>query len=109
MSPDTRIAALALGAMAASILALGLVARDARLRQAARTQRDAPIAAAVRLLPAPDFALSGSARWLRMPSLEEPSAAFADGPACADPDPAGGAMAPPREAWLDDPATRSAP
>jgi hypothetical protein len=50
-------------------------------------------------LPTGDLALSGGARWLRSPSLEEPSAAFADGPAVMDPDPAGGAMAPPIEVW----------
>ena len=36
--------------------------------------------------------LRALAGWLRSPSLEEPNAAFQDGPALPDPDPAGGAM-----------------
>lgn len=74
------------------IVGLGV---DARMRrEAARSQQDA-ISTVARRLPSSDLALSGGARWLRMPSLEEPTAAFADGPALPDPDPAGGAMAPP--------------
>jgi hypothetical protein len=68
----------------------------------ARARRAAEEPAILQLaprLPAGDLALSGGARWLRFPSLEEPGAAFADGPALPDPDPAGGAMAPPREVW----------
>ncbi len=36
-----------------------------------------------------DLALSSSSRWLRHPSLVEPGAAAADGPAALDVDPAG--------------------
>ncbi len=78
-----------------------LVAITAHARHA-RARRSAEQPAIVQLaprLPSSDLALSGGARWLRMPSLEEPGAAFADGPALPDPDPAGGAMAPPREVW----------
>jgi len=53
-------------------------------------------------LPSTDLALSGGARWLRTPSLEEPGAAFSDGPALPDPDPAGGALSPPREVWTEE-------
>jgi hypothetical protein len=59
-------------------------------------------------LPTSDLALSGGARWLRAISLEEPGAAFADGPALPDPDPAGAAMAPPVELWSATAAARAA-
>ncbi len=78
---------------------IAVVALDAHAR---RTRRDADrpaIAAVAKRLPSGDLALSGGARWLRTPSLEEPGAAFADGIAVPDPDPAGGAMAPPTEAY----------
>ncbi|HEY1959983.1 MAG TPA: hypothetical protein VGH28_30450 [Polyangiaceae bacterium] len=72
---------------------------DAHVRRA-RRDRDRPaIAAVCKRLPSGDLALSGGARWLRTPSLEEPGAAFQDGIAVPDPDPAGGAMAPPVGAW----------
>jgi hypothetical protein len=80
-------------------LVLAILTVDARVR---RTRRDADrpaIAAVAPRLPSADLALSGGARWLRTPSLEEPGAAFADGIAVPDPDPAGGAMAPPTEAY----------
>ncbi len=50
-------------------------------------------------LPGSDPAVSGGARWLRFPSLEEPGAAFSEGPAVADADPAGGMISPPRAFW----------
>jgi len=78
------------------IFGLGL---DARARRAARAADLPALRVLVTRLPSSDLALSGGARWLRMPSLEEPNAAFADGPALPDPDPAGGAMAPPVEVW----------
>jgi hypothetical protein len=78
---------------------IALLAVDASARRAAR-ERQMPAAIAVgRRLGTTDLALSGGARWLRAPSLEEPWAAFADAPAAPDPDPAGGAMSPPRELW----------
>ncbi|MEM6960745.1 MAG: hypothetical protein AAF550_03250 [Myxococcota bacterium] len=46
----------------------------------------------VRLLGLPDLALSSTSRWLRHPSLSEPSAPFSDGPATLDQDPAGGVI-----------------
>lgn len=76
----------------------GLSADAASRRAAARAEQPAIDVLATRL-PTSDLALSGGARWLRAPSLEEPNAAFQDGPAIPDPDPAGGAMAPPVEAW----------
>ncbi len=81
----------------AAIALIGVHARYARARRAAQAGAIAELAPR---LPTSDLALSGGARWLRAPSLEEPGAAFADGPALPDPDPAGGAMAPPREVWM---------
>lgn len=77
------------------MLVIALIAVDARMRRAEQSTQAPAIAAVSKRLPAGDLALSGGARWLRSPSLEEPGAAFADGPASPDPDPAGGAMAPP--------------
>ncbi len=76
-----------------------LLTVDARSRRRAREAEQPAIDELARRLPTSDLALSGGARWLRAPSLEEPGAAFADGPASPDPDPAGGAMAPPIEIW----------
>ena len=72
---------------------------DARRQRAGRRARREAIDALAERLPTSDLALSGGARWLRAPSMEEPNAAFVDGPALPDPDPAGGAMAPPSAAW----------
>lgn len=72
---------------------------DARAARRARDGEAAAIEDLARRLPSSDLALSGGARWLRAPSLEEPGAAFADAPAAPDPDPAGGAMAPPVEVY----------
>ncbi len=84
-------------ALAVLPLVIGIVAWDAHARRA-RRDMDAPaIAALAKRLPSGDLALSGGARWLRFPSLEEPQGAFADGIAVPDPDPAGGMMAPPLE------------
>lgn len=81
---------------------LALLALDARAKRAARAAEQPAITAVAARLPSNGLALSGGARWLRNPGLEEPGAAFADGIAVPDPDPAGGAMAPPRAAWLEE-------
>ena len=91
-----RGALLLLLVLPASVAVIGV---DAVGRRRARRADQASIDALAPLLPSNDLALSGGARWLRFPSLEEPGAAFQDGPALPDPDPAGGAMAPPREVW----------
>ena len=102
--PGPRLALrapLALGLLAAGLLTaptLALVAGQQRAAGHARQQADAPIG---RVLPWPDLALATGARHLRFLSLEEPGAAFADGPASLDADPAGGAVAPPREVWAE--------
>ena len=91
----TRWIAIAL--LVSPALVIAGIAVDARLRRE-RAARDQPtVHALAARLPSGDLALSGGSRWLRAPSLEEPNAAFADGPAVPDPDPAGGAMAPPVE------------
>ena len=92
-------AALGVGALALLPATLLTLSIDARARRAAH-EHEAPMRlAVVHRLPSSDLALSGGARWLRTPSLEEPGAAFSDGPALPDPDPAGGAISPPRDAW----------
>ena len=102
-----RIRARAARLRAASLflllpLSIAAVAGDAARRRATRAREQEAIDVVARRLPSSDLALSGGARWLRMPSLEEPGAAFADGPALPDPDPAGGIMAPPRAAWVEE-------
>lgn len=93
---------IAYASLASPALVVALLSADARLRRADAAD-DAPALAAVAArLPTGDLALSGGARWLRAPSLEEPGAAFSDDPAIADPDPAGGAMAPPIEVWREE-------
>jgi hypothetical protein len=83
------------------VLPVGVAAMgaDAAYLRAARAADQPAIEAVARLLPSSDLALAGGARWLRFPSLEEPGAAFQDGPALPDPDPAGGTMAPPVAVW----------
>ena len=95
-SSARRIAAFLV--LSPALVVTGL-AYDAHARRAAAARDDAAIDAVARRLPTSDLALSGGARWLRAVSLEEPGAAFADGPALPDPDPAGAAMAPPVELW----------
>lgn len=83
----------------ASIAAIAL---DAGARRRERRRDEPAIRTVAPRLPSSALALSGGARWLRFPSLEEPGAAFQDGPALPDPDPAGGAMAPPRDMWSEE-------
>lgn len=93
----TRWIAVAL-VVSPALVVTGL-AYDAHARRASKANEQPAIDALARRLPTSDLALSGGARWLRAVSLEEPGAAFADGPASPDPDPAGAAMAPPVEVW----------
>lgn len=81
------------------VLVIAGLTYDAHARRAAKAKEQPSIDAIAKRLPSSDLALSGGARWLRAISLEEPGAAFADGPALPDPDPAGAAMAPPVEVW----------
>ena len=92
---------VAVALLASPLLAVVVVGYDARARRMTARADDAAIESVARRLPTSDLALSGGARWLRAPSLEEPFAAFADGPASPDPDPAGGAMAPPVAVWAE--------
>jgi hypothetical protein len=93
-----------LGASALVVLpaTLALLAFDARARREEKQKEISVVVAVAARLPSCDLALSGGARWLRTPSLEEPGAAFSDGPALPDPDPAGGAVSPPRSVWAEE-------
>jgi hypothetical protein len=97
----TRARRVALALVLSPALVVTGLAYDAHARRAAKANDEPAIDALARRLPTSDLALSGGARWLRAISLEEPGAAFADGPASPDPDPAGAAMAPPTELWSD--------
>jgi len=96
---EARAKRIAFLLLVSPVIAIVAITVDARARRALRASEQPSIDALARRFPTIDLALSGGARWLRAPSLEEPGAAFADGPALPDPDPAGGAMAPPTEAW----------
>jgi hypothetical protein len=102
---DRRIIAI-LAAVAAVPLMLAAVAADAAHQRTMRDQEQGSINAVASRLPAPHLALSGGARWLRAPMLEEPGAAFAESPAMPDADPAGGTMSPPRTLWAEELRTR---
>ncbi len=96
------LAIVATGALA--FLTLGL---HAERRMSAREREQAAVMAVTRLMPAADLSLAGAARHLRFPSLEEPGAAFTDAPASPDVDPAGAALAPPINVYVDsEPAPR---
>lgn len=71
---------------------------DASVRRAAQKERAPQVQSVVRLLGVADLALSSSSRWLRHPSITEPGAPFADGPAILDNDPAGAMIGPPQPA-----------
>ncbi|MCC7541810.1 MAG: hypothetical protein IT379_36665 [Deltaproteobacteria bacterium] len=94
-TPSRRLLALAMLLVAAAIVRLVLSHADrSRARRAAEDVRHR---AAARVMGAPDLALSSSSRWLRHPSQTESGAAFSDGPATPDMDPAGAVIAPPRD------------
>jgi hypothetical protein len=95
----SRTRTIALLCLSSPVVVIAVLATDARIRRRDRDGDAAALAVVAARLPSSDLALSGGARWLRAPSVEEPGAAFADGPALPDPDPAGGAMAPPVEVW----------
>lgn len=96
-----RARQIAVALVLSPALVVAGLAYDAHARRAAKAKDANAIATLARRLPTSALALSGGARWLRAVSLEEPGAAFADGPASPDPDPAGGAMAPPVEVWAE--------
>ena len=97
---DAARARVLLALLLTGVVMLSAVAADAARRRRARAREEPAVLAVAARLPSPDLALSGGARWLRVPSLEEPSAPFDLGPAMLDPDPAGGLIAPPTEAWV---------
>lgn len=81
------------------LLAFGVfwMLADAHVRRAAQLDRSLQVQSAIRLLGVADLVLSSSSRWLRHPSVSEPGAPFADGPAILDNDPAGAAIGPPMQ------------
>ncbi len=88
-------------------LVLAMLAHAHALRAATNAPRaERERAALVRLLGTPDLAVSSSSRWLRHPSLSEPGAAFTDGPAVLDTDPAGAAIPLPRALYRGTERTR---
>ncbi len=91
---------MGLGLLLVLPVGIAVVSAHAAALRRARMADQPAIEAITPLLPSNDLALSGGARWLRFPSLEETGAAFQDGPALPDPDPAGGTMAPPVAVWV---------
>jgi hypothetical protein len=85
-----------------ALLLAGVLAMliDARLQRAAQKARHPEVQSVVRLLGVADLALSSTSRWLRHPSITEPGAPFADGPAILDNDPGGAAIGPPHAAAM---------
>ncbi len=82
-------------------VAVAVVTIDAGARRSARRADEPTIAAVAAALPGADLSMAGGSRHLRFPSLEDPGAAFADGPASLDAEPGGGAVAPPVEVFRD--------
>jgi hypothetical protein len=80
--------------VAVDVAALAIPTLDATARRSARDASSSARRELAALLGAPDLALSSSSRWLRHPSLSEPMAPFADGPATLDVDPGGGFVSP---------------
>jgi hypothetical protein len=99
---DAARARVLLALLLTGVVMLSAVAADAARRRSARAREQPAVLAVAARLPSPDLALSGGARWLRVPSLEEPSAPFDLGPAMLDPDPAGGLIAPPTAVWVQE-------
>jgi hypothetical protein len=92
---NARVVGIALVSVLPLTIA-GLALHASTVRQRRDAERPVIDAVAARL-PGAGLALSGGARWLRQPGLEESTAPFVDGIAAPDPDPAGAAFAPPRE------------
>ena len=76
------------------LVALALPAAPGAARRAAREPSLEARLHLAAVLGGPDLALSSSSRWLRHPSLTEPTAPFTDGPAMLDVDPGGAFVAP---------------
>src|SRR5262249_32948034 len=69
---DRRYAAIGAVLLLARPVVVAAIGARARAARARRTAEAPAIARAVSRLPTGDLALSGGARWLRAPSLEEP-------------------------------------
>ena len=97
-SAHALISVFVLASLPLSIV--GIAAHAAHARQDELASRPSRLAA-VRRMPSADFAFAGGSRHLRFLTLEEPQAAFADGPGLPDPDPAGGLIGVPKAAFAD--------
>jgi hypothetical protein len=83
------------------VVILASLGVHAKARRSERDHEQPAVLAISAVLPGADLAMAGGARHLRFPSLEEPSAAFSDGQALPDLDPAGGAIAPPIGVYVE--------
>ncbi|MCS6902399.1 MAG: hypothetical protein RMJ98_22350 [Myxococcales bacterium] len=97
--PSLPSLAPALALLLASLVAAPFLAVLATWQRTTLEARRGPLGSVGALLPWPDLAVASGARHLRFLSLEEPAAAFSEGPASLDMDPAGGCMAPPYAVW----------
>lgn len=82
----------------AAVAGLTVAAKRARARALEGT---AARLAVVARMPSADFSFAGGSRHVRFVSIEEPQAAFADGPGLPDPEPAGGLVGVPRAAYAE--------
>lgn len=89
---------LLLFTLPATVVGLSVAAMRARARA---IEGNAARLAVVARLPSADFSFAGGSRHVRFVSIEEPQAAFADGPGLPDPEPAGGLVGAPRAAFAD--------
>jgi hypothetical protein len=99
MSRTFRIRTIGWPVAGSGLLAVGVawMLLDDAAQRAVQRERSPQVQSIVRLLGVADLALSSSSRWLRHPSVSEPGAPFAEGPAILDNDPAGAVIGPPHE------------
>lgn len=95
--------AVALGLLVSLPLVIVAIAFHASAGRRDEATTRAARVAVVKRMPSADFAFAGGSRHLRFLSLEEPQAAFADGPCLPDPDPAGGLAGAPKAMFADTP------
>lgn len=94
-----RRAVLAVASVALAVSVLAACALHSARARAAASLRGASVRALAAVLPSPDVALTGGARWVRAVSVEEPGAAGADGIGFPDSEPGSGAIFAPRAAY----------
>lgn len=96
-APHRRRERWALSLMLVALLTSCAMLVHARHARARRALGPDATSAWARALPSPSLVLSTRSRWLRHPMLSEPGAAFQDGPAFLDADPAGALQSPPKD------------